>query len=41
VPSAEDILDHIDVIRDQKGYIVPDSIIDETKALGEAIKARA
>ena len=41
VPSAEDILDHIDVIRDQKGYIVPESIIDETKALGEAIKARA
>jgi NAD(P)-dependent dehydrogenase (short-subunit alcohol dehydrogenase family) len=41
VPSAEDILDHIDVIRDQQGYIVPDSIIDETKALGEAIKARA
>ena len=40
-PSAEDILDHIDVIRDQKGYIVPESIIDETKALGEAIKARA
>ena len=41
VPSAEDIYDHIDVIRDQKGYIVPESIIDETKALGEAIKARA
>ena len=40
-PKAEDILDHIDLIRDQKGYSVPDSIIDETKALGEAIKARA
>ena len=40
-PKAEDILDHIDVIRDQKGYFVPDSIIDETKALGEAIKARS
>jgi NAD(P)-dependent dehydrogenase (short-subunit alcohol dehydrogenase family) len=41
IPSAEDIFDHIDVIRDQKGYIVPDSIMEETKALGEAIKARS
>jgi hypothetical protein len=41
VPSAEDIFDHIDVIRDQKGYTVPDSIADETRAVAEAIKARA
>jgi NAD(P)-dependent dehydrogenase (short-subunit alcohol dehydrogenase family) len=41
VPSAEDIFDHIDVIRDQKGYSVPDSIADETRAVAEAIKARA
>jgi NAD(P)-dependent dehydrogenase (short-subunit alcohol dehydrogenase family) len=41
IPSAEDIFDHIDVIRDQEGYIVPDSIMEETKALGEAIKARS
>jgi len=38
LPSAEDILDHIDVIRDQKGYTVPDSIADETKAVVEALK---
>jgi len=37
-PSAEDILDHIDVIRDQNGYTVPDSIADETKAVVEALK---
>lgn len=39
VPSAEDIFDHIDVIRDQDGYIVPESIADETKAVIEALKA--
>jgi NAD(P)-dependent dehydrogenase (short-subunit alcohol dehydrogenase family) len=39
VPKAEDILDHIDLIRDQKGYTVPESIADETKAVVEAIKA--
>jgi hypothetical protein len=41
IPKAEDILDHIDVIRDQKGYFVPESIVDETRALAEAIKARS
>jgi NAD(P)-dependent dehydrogenase (short-subunit alcohol dehydrogenase family) len=39
VPSAEDIGDHIDVIRDQDGYSVPESIVDETKAIIEAIKS--
>lgn len=39
VPKAEDILDHIDLIRDQKGYTVPESIADETRAVVEAIKA--
>jgi NAD(P)-dependent dehydrogenase (short-subunit alcohol dehydrogenase family) len=38
IPSAEDIFDHIDVIRDQKGYTVPESIADETKAVIEALK---
>jgi len=41
IPKAEDIFDHIDVIRDQKNYFVPESIMDETRALGEAIKARS
>jgi NAD(P)-dependent dehydrogenase (short-subunit alcohol dehydrogenase family) len=39
VPKAEDILDHIDVIRDQSDYTVPESIADETKAVVEALKA--
>jgi len=39
VPSADDIGDHIDVIRDQDGYSVPESIVDETKAIIEAIKS--
>jgi NAD(P)-dependent dehydrogenase (short-subunit alcohol dehydrogenase family) len=39
IPKAEDILDHIDVIRDEEGYIVPTSIADETKAVLEALKA--
>jgi NAD(P)-dependent dehydrogenase (short-subunit alcohol dehydrogenase family) len=39
VPKAEDILDHIDVIRSQEGYTVPESIADETKAVVEALKA--
>jgi hypothetical protein len=38
-PKAEDILDHIDVIRDEEGYIVPTSIADETRAVLEALKA--
>jgi NAD(P)-dependent dehydrogenase (short-subunit alcohol dehydrogenase family) len=40
VPKAEDIFDHIDVIRDQEGYTVPDSIADETKAIVEALKSQ-
>jgi NAD(P)-dependent dehydrogenase (short-subunit alcohol dehydrogenase family) len=39
VPRAEDILDHIDVIRDRNGYTIPESIADETKAVVEALKA--
>ncbi len=38
LPSAEDVGDHNDLIRDQYGYTVPDSIVDETKAIIEAIK---
>jgi NAD(P)-dependent dehydrogenase (short-subunit alcohol dehydrogenase family) len=38
LPSAEDILDHIDVIRNRDGYTIPDSIADETKAVVEALK---
>jgi NAD(P)-dependent dehydrogenase (short-subunit alcohol dehydrogenase family) len=40
IPSADDIFDHIDVIRDQEGYTVPESIADETKAIAEALKAQ-
>jgi NAD(P)-dependent dehydrogenase (short-subunit alcohol dehydrogenase family) len=40
VPKAEDIFDHIDVIRDRNGYTIPESIADETKAVVEALKAR-
>ena len=40
VPSAEDIFDHIDVIRNRDNYIVPDSIADETKAIVEALKGQ-
>ena len=40
VPAAEDILENIDTIREQEGYIVPESIADETKAMLEAIKAQ-
>jgi NAD(P)-dependent dehydrogenase (short-subunit alcohol dehydrogenase family) len=38
IPRAEDILDHIDVIRDRNGYTIPESIADETKAVVEALK---
>ncbi len=40
VPSADDIFDHIDKIRDQQGYTVPESIADETKAVIEALQNR-
>jgi len=39
VPKAEDIFDNIDLIRDQEGYSVPESIADETKAVIEALKS--
>ncbi|MEM7409064.1 MAG: SDR family oxidoreductase [Myxococcota bacterium] len=39
-PKAEDIFDNIDVIRDQEGYTVPESIADETKAVLQAVQSR-
>jgi NAD(P)-dependent dehydrogenase (short-subunit alcohol dehydrogenase family) len=39
-PTADDIFDNIDVIRDRDGYTVPDSIADETKAIAEALRAQ-
>ena len=33
VPTVEDVLDNLDQIRKQDGYIVPDSIQDELGAL--------
>ncbi len=38
IPKAEDILDHLDLIREQEGYIVPQSIAEETGAIAEALK---
>ena len=40
IPSADDIFDHIDVIRDREGYTIPESIADETKAVIEALKSQ-
>jgi NAD(P)-dependent dehydrogenase (short-subunit alcohol dehydrogenase family) len=37
-PSPEDVRDHIDVIRDTEGHIVPDSIADEMKLILEQLK---
>jgi NAD(P)-dependent dehydrogenase (short-subunit alcohol dehydrogenase family) len=39
-PSADDIFDQIDVIRDAKSYTIPSSIADETKAIAEALKSQ-
>jgi NAD(P)-dependent dehydrogenase (short-subunit alcohol dehydrogenase family) len=39
-PTADDIFDHIDVIRDTKDYIIPASIAEETGAIVEALKAQ-
>ena len=39
IPTPDDIFDNIDQIRDQEGYIVPESIMDETKAVLKALKA--
>jgi hypothetical protein len=38
VPSVEDIREHMDQIREPEGYIIPDSIADEMKAIAEALK---
>ena len=40
IPKAEDIFDHIDVVRDREGYTIPESIADETKAVIEALKSQ-
>jgi NAD(P)-dependent dehydrogenase (short-subunit alcohol dehydrogenase family) len=39
-PSPDDIFDNIDRIREQEGYTVPESILDETKAVARAIKSQ-
>jgi NAD(P)-dependent dehydrogenase (short-subunit alcohol dehydrogenase family) len=39
-PTADDILENIDLIREREGYTVPDSIADETRAIAEALKAQ-
>ena len=39
-PSADDIFDHIDVIRDAKSYTIPQSIADETAAIAQALKSQ-
>jgi hypothetical protein len=38
-PSAEQVRDHMDKIRDPQGYIIPDSIADEMKAMLAAFNA--
>ncbi|MEE8476692.1 MAG: SDR family oxidoreductase [Myxococcota bacterium] len=38
VPSAEEIRDNLDAIRDPEGYVIPASIADEMKAVAEALK---
>ena len=40
VPSPEDIFENMDRIRELEGYSVPETIIDETKAIAEALKMR-
>ena len=37
-PSAEEVRDHMDPIREPEGYIVPTSIADEMKVILEALK---
>jgi len=41
IPSPEDIFENMDRIREQKGYSVPESIVDETKAIAAALKSRS
>jgi NAD(P)-dependent dehydrogenase (short-subunit alcohol dehydrogenase family) len=40
IPKAEDIFDHIDVIRDVESHTIPQSIADETAAVVEALKSQ-
>ena len=40
IPKAEDIFDHIDVIRDIESHTIPQSIADETAAVVEALKSQ-
>jgi len=40
IPDAEHIYENIDVIRDQEGYTIPESIADETKAVIEALQSQ-
>jgi Dehydrogenases with different specificities (related to short-chain alcohol dehydrogenases) len=37
-PTADDIFDHIDVIRDTSDFVIPQSIAEETGAIVEALK---
>jgi NAD(P)-dependent dehydrogenase (short-subunit alcohol dehydrogenase family) len=39
-PSADDIFDHIDVIRDTTNFVIPASIAEETGAIVEALKSQ-
>ena len=39
-PTADDIFDHIDLIRDTKSFIIPTSIAEETGAIVEALKSQ-
>jgi NAD(P)-dependent dehydrogenase (short-subunit alcohol dehydrogenase family) len=39
-PTADDIFDQIDVIRDAQNYTIPQSIADETRAIAEALKSQ-
>jgi NAD(P)-dependent dehydrogenase (short-subunit alcohol dehydrogenase family) len=39
-PSADDIFDHIDVIRDTADFVIPASIAEETGAIIEALKSQ-
>jgi NAD(P)-dependent dehydrogenase (short-subunit alcohol dehydrogenase family) len=39
-PTADDISDQIDVIRDVENYTIPQSIADETKAIAEALQSQ-
>lgn len=40
MPAPEDIYDNIDLIRNQEGYSIPESIADETKAVIEALQGQ-